>query len=152
MTDTLAAARLAGLFHKVLQLHRLGVSQTRTLLGTVCIEEIRGITVDTNQLFLDKSPVFHTCVPHTWDAEFTNHVMWYTHTARTACIPQRVSQPSAISWHNRQLWVQTNTDKTLDKTSRSTTWASLAPAAQDTKLLILRGDFLLSTENKNSWL
>lgn len=38
------------------------------------------------QLFFDKSPVFQTWVPHIWLAEFTNHVMWYTHVVLTPCI------------------------------------------------------------------
>jgi hypothetical protein len=40
------------------------------------------------QLFRERSPVFQDCEPHTWEAELTNHVMWYTHTTRTACTKQ----------------------------------------------------------------
>lgn len=44
-----------------------------------------GILVLVYQLFLDKSPVFHVCCPQTWHAEFTSHVIWYTHTTLTPC-------------------------------------------------------------------
>lgn len=37
------------------------------------------------QLFLDKSLVFQACFPQTWQAEFTNQVMWYTQIILTPC-------------------------------------------------------------------
>jgi hypothetical protein len=37
-----------------------------------------------HQLLRDWSPVLKLWLPHTCDAELTNQVMWYTHTARSA--------------------------------------------------------------------
>ena len=37
-----------------------------------------------HQLLRDRSPVLYCTLPHTWVAELTAHVMWYTHTMRSA--------------------------------------------------------------------
>jgi hypothetical protein len=79
--------------------HLVGLNITEGKLYFIsinCRKAKRGTIFHPHQLFLDKSPVFHGCVPHTWDAEFTNQVTWYTHTNRTACIPKWASQP--INW------------------------------------------------------
>ncbi len=37
-----------------------------------------------SQLLRERSPVLYDWLPHTCDTELTAHVMWYTHTMRSA--------------------------------------------------------------------
>jgi hypothetical protein len=49
--------------------------------------------------------VLYACVPQQCDALFTNQVMWYTHTMRSA--PPHTSAPSPPSAYSAASWPTT---------------------------------------------